>query len=400
VPFLGHIISNGRISVDPAKVKEIVVWSIPTTVAEVRSFLGLAGYYRRFIEGFSKIAKLMTSLLEKGREFKWDEKCQESFEQLKKRLMSPPVLVMPDLQKGFDIYCDACGQGLGCVLMQEGHVIAYASRQLRKHELNYPTHDLELAAVVHALKIWRHYIMGTKCKVYTDHKSLKYIFTQKDLNLRQRCWMELIKDYNLEIHYHPGKANLVADALSRKKHVHSAVVAQLPDEIVEDFRRLNLGIVAHIEGVTIDVEPILEQEIHKGQIGDAKIQETEDLITEGRVLEFTEGEQGTIWFKDRICVPDIESLRETILKEAHDSDYSIHPGSTKMYQDLKQKYWWYGLKRDVAAHVAMCDACQRVKAKHQRSAGLLHPMKIPEWKWEEIGMDFITGLPCTQKGYD
>jgi hypothetical protein len=128
VSFLGHIISNGGISVDPAKVKEIVVWSIPTTITEVRSFLGLAGYYRRFIEGFSKIAKTMTSLLEKGREFKWDEKCQDSFDQLKKRLMSPPVLVMPDLQKGFDIYCDACGQGLGCVLMQEGHVIAYASR--------------------------------------------------------------------------------------------------------------------------------------------------------------------------------------------------------------------------------------------------------------------------------
>jgi hypothetical protein len=169
VPFLGHIISNGGIAVDPAKVKEIMEWRVPTIVTEIWSFLGLAGHYRRFIEGFSKIAKPMTSLLEKGREFKWDEKCQESFDQLKERLMSPPVLIMPDLQKGFDIYCDACGQGLGCVLMQEGHVIAYASHQLRKHELNYPTHDLELAAIVHALKIWRHYIMGTKCQVYTDH---------------------------------------------------------------------------------------------------------------------------------------------------------------------------------------------------------------------------------------
>jgi hypothetical protein len=223
--------------------------------------------------------------------------------------------------------------------MQEGHVIAYVSRQLRKQELNYPTHDLELAAVVHALKIWRHYIMGTKCQVHTDHKSLKYIFTQKDLNLRQRRWLELIKDYDLELHYHPGKANLVTDALSRKEHVHSVVVAQLPDEIVEDFRRLNLGIVAHTEGVTIDVEPTLEQEIRKGQLEDAKIKEIKDLITEGRVPEFTEDEQGTIWFKDRMCVPDIKSLQETILKEAHDSDYSIHPGSTKMYQDLKQKCW-------------------------------------------------------------
>jgi hypothetical protein len=264
VPFLGHIISNGGISVDPAKVREIVAWSIPSTVTEVQRFLGLAGYYRRFIEGFSKIAKPMTSLLGKGREFKWDWKCQDSFNKLKLRLMSPPVLVMLDLQKGFDIYCDACDQGLGCVLMQEGHVIAYASRQLRKHELNYPTHDLELAVVVHALKRWRHYIMGTKCQVYIDHKSLKHIFTQKDLNLRQRRWLELIKDYDLEIHYHPGKANLVADALSRKEHVHAAIVAQLPDELVEDFRRLNLGIVAHTEGVTIEVEPTLEQEIRKG----------------------------------------------------------------------------------------------------------------------------------------
>jgi hypothetical protein len=172
VPFLGHIISNGGIAVDPAKVKEIVVWSIPTTVTDVQSFLGLKGYYRRFIEGFSKIAKPMTSLLEKGKEFKWDEKCQESFDQLKKRLMSPPVLVMPDLHKGFDIYCDAYGQGLGCVLMQEGHVIAYASHQLRNHELNYPTPDLELAVVVHALRIWRHYITGTKCQEYTGYKSL------------------------------------------------------------------------------------------------------------------------------------------------------------------------------------------------------------------------------------
>jgi hypothetical protein len=162
--------------------------------------------------------------------------------------------------------------------MQEGYVIVYTSHQLRKHELNYPTHDLELAAVVHALKIWRHYIMGTKCQVYTDHKSLKYIFTKKDLNLRQCRWLELIKGYDLEIHYHMGKENLVADALSRKEHVHAAIVAQLPNELVEDFAKLDLGIVAHTEGVTIEVEPTLEQYIRKGQIGDVKIQEIKDLM--------------------------------------------------------------------------------------------------------------------------
>jgi hypothetical protein len=248
--------------VDPAKVTTILGWKIISSITEVQSYLGLAGYYRRFIERFSKIAKPMTSLLEKGKEFKWTCECQESFNQMRFKLMAAPVLIMPDLQKSFDIYCDVSRQGLGCVLMQEGHVIAYASRQLWKHELNYPTHDLELVVVVHALKIWRHY--RTKCQVYTNHKSLKYIFTQKDLNLRQRRWLELIKDYDLEIQYHPGKVNLVADTLSRKEHVQAAIVAQLPDELVEDFRRLNLGIVAHTKGITIEVEPTLKQEIHKG----------------------------------------------------------------------------------------------------------------------------------------
>jgi hypothetical protein len=165
--------------------------------------------------------------------------------------------------------------------------------------------------------------MGTKCQVYTDHKSLKYIFTQKYLNLRQRRWLKLIKDYDLEIHYHPGKANLVADALSWKEHVHATIVAQLPNELVEDFEKLNLGIVAHTERITIKVKPTLEQEIRKGQVGDAKIQEIRDLMAEGRGLDFMEDDQGTIWFKNRICVPEIDSLSETIMKEAHDSLF--HP---------------------------------------------------------------------------
>jgi hypothetical protein len=233
VSCLGHIITDGGISVDLAKVSDVLKWEPPRTVKEIRSFLGLAGYYRRFIEGFPKIVKPLTSLLEKDKEFKWTVACQASFDELKKRLTSAPILVMLDLQKSFDIYCDASRQGLRCVLIQEGHFIAYASLQLRKHELNYPTHDLELAVVVHALKIWRHYIMGTKCQIYTDHKSLKYIFTQKDLTLRQRRWLELIKDYDMEIHYHPRKANLVADALSRKGHANMALAFQLPEELMK-----------------------------------------------------------------------------------------------------------------------------------------------------------------------
>jgi hypothetical protein len=221
VAFLGHVISAGGVSVDPGKVKDVLNWMPPTTISEIQSFLGLAGYYRRFIKDFSKIAKPMTKLLEKNKAFEWTKECQASFEELKKRLTSSMVLVLPDLTKKFDIYGDASRQELGCVLMQEGQVVCYASRQLRKHEENYPTHDLKLAAVVHPLKIRRHYLIGHRCEIYSDHKRLKYIFTQNDLNLRQCRWLELIKDYDLGINYHPGKANVVADALSHKKYCNA-----------------------------------------------------------------------------------------------------------------------------------------------------------------------------------
>jgi hypothetical protein len=182
--------------------------------------------------------------------------------------------------------------------------------------------------------------------------------------------------------------------LSRKEHVHSAIVVQLPDELAKDFERLNLGIVTHTEGVTIELEPTLEQEIRKSQVGDAKIQEIKDLITKGRGPDFTEDEQGTLWFKNRICVPDIDSLQETILKEAHDSVYSIHPRSTKMYQDLMQKYWWYGLKKDVASHVALCDVCQRVKAEHQIPAGLLHRLRYQSGNGKRLAWTSLLDYPA------
>ena len=215
VEFLGHVLSGAGISVNPNKVSSVVGWKSPRNVGEIRSFLGLAGYYRRFIENFSKIAKPMTELLKKDRKFDLSDDCEASFNELKTRLTTAPVLVLPDPAKSYDVYCDASRRGLGAVLMQEGKVISYGSRQLKPNELNYPTHDLELAAVVHALKTWRHHLIGQWCEIYTDHKSLVYIFTQPDLNLRQRRWLELVKDYDLGVHYHPGKANVVADALSR-----------------------------------------------------------------------------------------------------------------------------------------------------------------------------------------
>jgi hypothetical protein len=183
----------------------------------------------------------MNELLEKDKKFEWTSACESSFQELKKRLTTAPILVMPDMEKPLSIYCDASGQRLGCVLMQDGHVIAYALRQLRKHEAHYPTHDLELVVVVHALKIWRHYLMGKRCELYTDHKSLKYIFTKSNLNLRQRRWLELIKDYDLGINYHPRKANVVADTLSQRSHVSQLVVDSMPFCCVRSLTSSTLG---------------------------------------------------------------------------------------------------------------------------------------------------------------
>jgi len=218
-------------------------WKPPTSVHQIRSFLGLAGYYRRFIPNFSRIAKPMTELLKKGVKYNWDVKCDEAFHTLRAHLTTAPVLAQPDNNKSYDVYCDASGTGLGRVLLQENRVIAYASRALRPHEINYPTHDLELAVVIHALKIWRHYLMGTHCNIYTDHKSLKYIFTQSNLNMRQRRWLELIKDYDLEVHYHPGKANVVADSLSRKVYCNCLLVESYNETLCAEMQKLNLEII-------------------------------------------------------------------------------------------------------------------------------------------------------------
>nr|GFA43738.1 putative reverse transcriptase domain-containing protein [Tanacetum cinerariifolium] len=216
IQFLGHVIDSSGIHVDPAKIEAIKSWSAPTTPTEVRQFLGLAGYYRRFIKEFSLIAKPLTKLTQKNKPFIWGNDEEKAFQTLKRKLCSAPILSLPEGSEDFVVYCDASHRGFGAMLMQREKVIAYASRQLRKNEKNYTTHDLELGAVVFALRLWRHYLYGTKCTVYTDHKSLQYILDQKELNMRQRRWIELLSDYDCEIRYHPGKANVVADALSRK----------------------------------------------------------------------------------------------------------------------------------------------------------------------------------------
>ncbi|GKU97795.1 hypothetical protein SLEP1_g10885 [Rubroshorea leprosula] len=240
VAFLGHVVTKDGISVDPQKIEAVVDWKRPNSVTEIHSFLGLAGYYRRFVGDFSRIALPMTRLIRKDTKFEWTPECEKSFLTLKEKLVTAPVLALPINGGKFTIYSDASKKGLGCVLMQKNRVITYAFWQLKPYEENYPTHDLELAAVVFALKIWRHYLYGETCEIFTDHKSLKYIFTQKELNMRHRRWLELLKDYDLTISYHPGKANKVADALSRKSSGTASSILATQKELLEDLVKLDV----------------------------------------------------------------------------------------------------------------------------------------------------------------
>ncbi|GJV59902.1 putative reverse transcriptase domain-containing protein, partial [Tanacetum coccineum] len=286
-----ELYANEGIHVDPAKIESIKDWASPKTPTEIRQFLGLAGYYRQFIKGFSKIAKPVIKLTQKNVKFDWSVKAEAAFQLLKQKLCSAPILALPEGSENFVVYCDASRKGLGAVLMQREKVIAYASRQLKIHEKNYTTHDLELGAVVFALKMWRHYLYGTKCVVFTDHKSLQHILDQKELNMRQRRWLELLSDYDCEIRYHPRKANVVADALSRKERLKPLRVRALV---------MTISLKIHVQFIS--------------------------------------------W------IPCRGKLRELIMNESHKSKYSVHPGSDKMYQYLKKLYWWPNMKAEIATY--------------------------------------------------
>ncbi|KAF5790439.1 putative nucleotidyltransferase, Ribonuclease H [Helianthus annuus] len=377
VHFLGHVVNKDGIHVDPSKVDSIKNWPAPRTPTEIRQFLGLAGYYRRFIKDFSKIAQPLTSLTQKGVTYRWGDAQESAFQHLKDRLCSAPILSLPEGTDDFVVYCDASIQGLGCVLMQRDKVIAYASRQLKVHERNYTTHDMELGAVVFALKIWRHYLYGTKCTIYTDHRSLEHIFKQKELNMRQRRWVELLNDYECAIKYHPGKANVVADALSRK------------DTIPRRVRALQLTIQTN-----------LPAQIRDAQVEALKAENIRAESLRGSRQRLERKENDAYYVNGRIWVPLYGDLRELVMDEAHKSRYSVHPGSDKMYHDLKTTYWWPGMKASIATYVGKCLTCARVKVEYQKPSGPLQQPEIPKWKWEQISMDFVTGLPRSQRGND
>ncbi|GJT10837.1 putative reverse transcriptase domain-containing protein [Tanacetum coccineum] len=282
-----------------------------------------------------------------NKKYIWGEDQESTFQLLKQKLYEALILALQEGNDNFVVYCDASHQGLGAVLMQRENDIAYASRQLKPNKENYTTHDLELGAVVFAPKIWRHYLYGNKCTVFTDHKSLQHILVQKELNMRQRHWLELLADYDCKICYHPGKANVVPDALSRK-------------ERIKPLRVRSLLMTIHLK---------LPSQILKAQT---------------------------------------EALKEENIKAKNlrgmDKAFEVHSDgtrcSTKMYQDLKKLYWWPNMKVIIAKYASKCLTCSRVKAECQKPSGLLIQPEIPMWKWERIIMDFVTKLPKTSSGHD
>nr|GEX23300.1 putative reverse transcriptase domain-containing protein [Tanacetum cinerariifolium] len=283
-------------------------------------------------------------LMQRGK----DVEQEEAFQTLKDNLCNALILSIPDGLEDFVVYYDASNQGLGCVLMQRGKVIAYASRQLKIHEKNYTTHDLELRAVVFAFKTWRHYLCGTKSVIYTDHKSLQHIFDQKELNMRQRRWIELFSDYECEIRYHPGKTNVVADALSRKERVKPRWVRAMAMTIQSGIREMIIA----AQGEAFKQENILAEWLHGL---DQQMERTED---------------GSLYFLDRIWVLLVGGVRTIIMDETHKTRYSIHPGADKMYHDIRDMYCWLGMKRDIAIYDRKCLTCSKVKAEHQRPSGM------------------------------
>jgi hypothetical protein len=298
---------------------------------------------------------------------------------LKILLTSAPILRIVDPDEDFMVCTDACKEGLGGVLSQNGHVICYESRKLKEHERLYATHDLELEAIVHALKMWRHYLMGKIFELRTDHCGLKYLFGQPSLNARQSRWLEFLSEYDFDINHIKGKENKVVDALNRRVHeMHATTISMyqtdLRDRIIEVAK------------------------------SDQRYEELREKLQQGilqqKLEEYELKEDGILMFRHRVYVPDSPELKNIILKELHNVPYVGHPGYQKTIATVKKQYYWPGMKKEVVDFIARCLECQKVKVEHRHPAGLLQPFPIPEWKWEVITMDFITKLPRSSKQHD
>jgi hypothetical protein len=292
--------------------------------------MGLASYYRRFIVGFSKIAHPITSLQKKGNKFEWTLKCENNFNLLKELLASAPVLKIVDPNEIFVVCTDVFKEGLGGFIMQNGHVIGYESRKLKEHERNYATHDLELVDIVHALRMWSHYLMGKKFELRTDHIGLKYLFEQPTLIARKTRWLEFLSEYDFDIKHIKGKENKVSNALSRRVHImHPTTVSMHQSDLK---RRI-------LDGLVIDQHYLqVKENLQQGNV-------------QQKIKEYEIKEDKLLMHKNRIYVPSYGELRNLVLKEMHDVPYVGHPVYQKMIAVVRNQFFWMGMKKDVVDYI-------------------------------------------------
>ncbi|KAK1685676.1 hypothetical protein QYE76_046524 [Lolium multiflorum] len=370
VAFLGYVVTAQGIEVDPAKIEAIENWPQPKTVTQVRSFLGLAGFYRRFVKDFGSIAAPLNELTKKDVPFVWGDAQQDAFMILKDKLTHAPLLQLPDFNKTFELECDASGIGLGGVLLQEGKPVAYFSEKLSGPSLNYSTYDKELYALVRTLQTWQHYLWPKEFVIHSDHESLKHIRSQAKLNRRHAKWVEFIESFPYVIKHKKGKDNVIADALSRRY----TMLSQL------DFKIFGL-------------ETIKEQYLHDADFKDVLLN-----CKDGRTWNKFVLNDGFVFRANKLCIPD-SSVRLLLLQEAHGGGLMGHFGVKKTEDVLAAHFFWPRMRRDVERFVARCTTCQKAKSR-LNPHGLYMPLPVPSVPWEDISMDFVLGLPRTQKGRD
>ncbi|KAH9753791.1 Endonuclease [Citrus sinensis] len=370
VEFLGHKIAGGKIMMENAKVKAILDWEPPSKVPELRSFLGLVNYYRRFIKGYSTKAAPLTDMLKKNIMWHWSEECQRAFEELKKAISEEPVLALPDHTKPFEVQTDASNFAIGGVLTQEGLPIAFESRKLNDTERRYTVQEKEMTAIIHCLRVWRHYLLGSHFTIMTDNVATRYFQTQKKLSPKQARWQDFLAEFNYRLEYKLGKANVVADAPSRKAELATLSMSQPKSDIVSRIK----------EGLQQD--PLAKDLLEK--------------VLEGKTRRFWQEECILLTKGDRLFVPRWGNLRKEVIKECHDSKWAGHPGIERTTALVQASYFWPHMRDDIEAYVRTCLVCQQDKVDHQLPAGLLEPLPLATRPWESVSMDFITSLPKSE----
>lgn len=390
VDFLGHVVGQDGIKVDPAKVQTIRDWPDLRSVKDVQSFLGLVNYYRRFVPSYALVALPLSEMIKKDVQFTWGPSQQAAFAFLKQALVSAPVLAIFDPKKPVTVHTDASDFAIGAVLMQDDRPVAYESRKLSPAERNYAVHEKEELAIIFALAKWRVYLHGTPEPfiIYTDHESLKYLDSQRHLSRRQARWMTTLAEYNYQIVYRRGSLNTVPDALSRRP----------------DYELSVLDNVGNISQATVSI-PGLSKEAYLADKYFKPIYERASGLDSNDPLnryEYLISDQGLLYLRDghRVCVPDVPELKTILLQSYHDEPSAGHQGVERTYQLVRDLLYWPGMYKAVKHYVESCRDCSMNKTRTTRQNGLLQPLPLPERPWDAISMDLITQLPQTKRGHD